>query len=114
MPCLRRTVLAIMALLVVGAWMPNAAAETLQQRIAQLEPHFTVVRPEGDGPFPVLIMLHGCGGQRPFLNDMADVAVRAGAAVINVDSYSHRRISRIAVPSVLIVHVRSSSCQVPS
>jgi dienelactone hydrolase len=85
-----------MALLLFGAWMPNAAAETLQQRITRLEPHFTVTLPEGDGPFPVLVMLHGCGGPRPFLDDIADVAVRAGAAVINVDSYAHRRISRIA------------------
>jgi len=76
--------------------MPNAAAETLQQRIAHLEPHFTVTLPEGEGPFPVLVMLHGCGGQRPFLDDMAQVGVRAGAAVINVDSYAHRRISRMA------------------
>lgn len=73
-----------------------AFAETLDQRIARLEPHFTVTRPEGDGPFPVLIMLHGCGGPRPFLDDMAEVAVEAGAAVINVDSFAPRRISRIA------------------
>jgi len=96
MPCLRRTALAIMALLFAGAWMPNAAAETLQQRIAQLEPHFAVARPEGEGPFPVLIMLHGCGGPRPFLDDISDVAVKAGAAVINVNSFAHRRISRVA------------------
>jgi dienelactone hydrolase len=86
----------LVILAVIGAWMPNAAAETLQQRIAQLEPHFTVVRPEGLGPFPVLVMLHGCGGPRPFLDDISQVAVRAGAAVINVNSYAHRRISRIA------------------
>ena len=76
--------------------MPNAAAETLQQRIAHLEPHFTVTRPDGAGPFPVLVMLHGCGGPRPFLDDMARVAAEAGAAVINVNSYAHRRISRVA------------------
>ncbi len=76
--------------------MPTAAAETLQQRIANLEPHFAVTRPEGEGPFPVLVMLHGCGGPRPFLDDIARVAVGAGAAVINVNSYAHRGISRIA------------------
>lgn len=85
-----------MALLLLGAWMPVAAAETLDQRIARLEPRFTVTRPEGEGPFPVLVMLHGCGGPRPFLDDVARAAVGAGAAVINVDSYAHRRISRIA------------------
>src|SRR5262245_54273463 len=95
MPCIRRIAFAIMALVLVGAPMP-VAAETLQHRISQLEPHFTVTRPAGAGPFPVLIMLHGCGGPRPFINDMAQVAVRAGAAVINVDSYAHRHISRVA------------------
>jgi dienelactone hydrolase len=94
-PFIRRIAFAIMALILVGAPMP-AAAETLQHRIAQLEPHFTVSRPEGEGPFPVLIMLHGCGGPRPFLDDVAQVAVRAGAAVISVDSFAHRHISRIA------------------
>lgn len=73
-----------------------AAAETLEHRIAQLAPHFTVTRPEGPGPFPVVIMLHGCGGPRPFIEKMAEVATEAGAAVINVDSYAHRRISRMA------------------
>lgn len=96
MPFLRRTVLAIIALALVEPWMPNAAAETLAHRVSQLEPHFTVSRPEGEGPFPVLVMLHGCGGPRPFLDDIARVAVDAGAAVINVDSYAHRRISRVA------------------
>lgn len=96
MSFLRRTVLAIVVLALVEPWMPNAAAETLAHRVSQLEPHFTVTRPEGEGPFPVLVMLHGCGGPRPFLDDMARVAVDAGAAVINVDSYAHRRISRVA------------------
>ena len=95
-PSLRSIILAVAALALLEPVMSDAAAETLDQRIASLEPNFTVTRPEGEGPFPVLIMLHGCGGPRPFLNDMAQVAVRSGAAVINVDSYAHRRISRIA------------------
>jgi len=77
--------------------MPVAAfAESLDQRIARLEPHFSVARPEGPGPFPVVFMLHGCGGHRPFQDDMAETAIRAGAAVVQVDSYAPRRISRAA------------------
>jgi dienelactone hydrolase len=86
--------------------MSNAAAETLAQRVAQLEPHFTVSRPAGEGPFPVLIMLHGCGGPRPFLDEIADVAVGAGAAVVNVDSYAPRRISRIAAIATVCTGAR--------
>lgn len=72
-----------------------ALAETLDQRVARLAPHFTLVRPEGAGPFPVVVMLHGCGGPRPFIADMAKVAADAGAAAVVVDSYAHRGISRI-------------------
>lgn len=77
--------------------MPSQAfAETVAARIGRLEPHFSVARPEGDGPFPVVIMLHGCGGQRPFQDEMARVAVEAGAAVVQVDSFAPRRMSRAA------------------
>lgn len=86
--------------------MPKAAAETLAERAAQLEPHFAISRPEGAGPFPVLIMLHGCGGQRPFLDEIAEVAVRSGAAVVNVDSYTHRRISRVAAIATVCTGAR--------
>jgi len=75
--------------------MPSQA-ETLQQRIARLEPHFTVTRPQSAARAPVVLMLHGCGGQRPFQNDMARIAAAAGAAAVQVDSYGPRRISRVA------------------
>jgi dienelactone hydrolase len=85
------------AVLILGLAVPTQAfAETLQQRVERLAPHFTVTRPEGEGRRPVVIMLHGCGGPRPFLEDMARVAAEAGAAVIQVDSYAPRRISRVA------------------
>lgn len=81
-------------------------AERLQQRIQRLAPHFTLTRPDGAGPFPVVIMLHGCGGQRPFQNDMARVAVEAGAAVVQVDSYAPRKISRIAAIATVCTGAR--------
>jgi dienelactone hydrolase len=95
--CGGRRLIAILALLFLGLGMPaEAFAETVAQRIERLQPHFTVTRPDGAGPFPVVLMLHGCGGQRPFQNDMARVAAEAGAAVVQVDSYAPRRISRVA------------------
>lgn len=72
-----------------------AKAETLDQRVAQLAPHFLISRPAGDGPFPVVVMLHGCGGMRPFMEEMRRVVVDAGAVALQVDSYTHRRISRV-------------------
>jgi dienelactone hydrolase len=87
----------MLALTILGVCMPAVvSAETVQQRIQRLEPHFTLTRPDGVGPFPVVLMLHGCGGQRPFQNDMARVAAEAGAAVVQIDSYAPRRISRVA------------------
>ncbi len=83
-----------------------ALAETLDQRAARLEPHFTVQRPAGEGPFPVVIMLHGCGGPRPFIQDMAKVATEAGAAAIVVDSFAHRRIGRIGAYSTVCTGAR--------
>ena len=55
-----------------------------------------VSRPAGDGPFPTVLMLHGCGGHRPFQDDAAEQVVRAGAAAVQIDSFAPRRISRVA------------------
>jgi dienelactone hydrolase len=88
--------LAFVALLYWVTPMRYAAAESLDQRIARLAPHFTITRPAGAGPFPILFMLHGCGGPRPFLQDMTRVATDAGAAVVNINSFGHRRISAVA------------------
>ena len=29
---------------------------------AWLEPHLAVAKPDGEGPFPVSLQFHGCGG----------------------------------------------------
>ncbi|HEX5006037.1 MAG TPA: dienelactone hydrolase family protein [Hyphomonadaceae bacterium] len=72
-----------------------SARETLQQRIDQLLPGADLLLPEGAGPFPVVIQLHGCGGKGDFQLGWAEVARKAGWAVIVVDSYRHRNISRL-------------------
>lgn len=92
---LRTLTLSILTFVATG-WLMPAAADTLQQRVAQLEPHLEVSRPLGDGPFPVVFLLHGCGGPRPFQDDVARVVVEAGAVAVQINSYRHRRISRAA------------------
>lgn len=75
----------------------QAFAETVDQRISRLEPHYLIRRPENvSARTPVVIMLHGCGGPRPFIEDMADAAAEAGATAVVVDSFAPRRISRMA------------------
>lgn len=75
----------------------EASAETLNHRIETLSPHFKVTRPEGvAGQTPVVLMLHGCGGMRPFQDEIAEIAVSAGAAAVQIDSFAPRRIARVA------------------
>ena len=55
-----------------------------------------VFKPSGPGPFPVALILHGCGGKTPFLEAYAQVAVEAGWAAVVVDSLAPRGISPLA------------------
>lgn len=80
--------------------------EHVGERVARLEPHFTVLKPAREGRFPVVLMLHGCGGARPFISNMAEVAVGAGAAAVIIDSYTPRRISQLAAYATVCTGAR--------
>jgi dienelactone hydrolase len=54
-----------------------------------------VFKPSGAGPFPVALILHGCGGKTPFLEAYARVAVEAGYAAVVVDSFAPRGMSTL-------------------
>ena len=54
-----------------------------------------VFKPAGLGPFPVALILHGCGGKTPFLEAYARVAVEAGYAAVVVDSFKPRGMSTL-------------------
>jgi dienelactone hydrolase len=61
--------------------------------------HAQLYRPEGDGPFPSVIALHGCGGlashSEPVLlryRDWAEQLLKAGKAVLLPDSYGSREL----------------------
>jgi dienelactone hydrolase len=67
-----------------------AAKETL---------HAQLYKPEGDGPFPVVIGLHGCGGLagrsepvQPRYRDWAEQLLKEGNAVLLPDSYGSREL----------------------
>ena len=98
---------AVLALLVFGVLMPaQAFAESLERRIERLEEHFVLTRPETAGRAPVVLMMHGCGGMRPFQNDIAEAAVRAGAAAVQIDSYAPRRIGRASAIATVCTGMR--------
>lgn len=79
---------------------------SLARHIELLSPHFTVVRPGVGGRVPAIIMLHGCGGPRPFIDDMARVAAAAGAAALVVDSFKPRHIGRMAALATVCTGAR--------
>jgi len=61
--------------------------------------HAQLYKPDGTGPFPVVIALHGCGGLagqsdpvQPRYQDWADQLLRRGTAVLLPDSYGSREL----------------------
>ncbi len=74
--------------------MPPRSREALTAHAAWLAPHLQVVRPQGAGPFPVVVQMHGCGGIQPMQRRYAEAASAAGVAAVVVDSLAPRGISR--------------------
>lgn len=53
----------------------------------------TLGLPEGDGPFPALVLLHDCQGPQAFQDDWAARFRASGYATLQVDSFSPREVS---------------------
>jgi dienelactone hydrolase len=53
-----------------------------------------VLLPPGEGPFPVVVQMHGCGGVQPMQRRYAEAAREAGVAVVILDSLKPRGIGR--------------------
>ncbi|MCK7612852.1 dienelactone hydrolase family protein [Roseibium sediminicola] len=49
--------------------------------------------PDGDGPFPALVLLHDCQGPQAFQDDWAATFRASGYATLQVDSFSPRDVS---------------------
>jgi len=61
--------------------------------------HAELYKPDGNGPFPVVIAMHGCGGLgahseavQPRYRDWAEQLLNAGHAVLLPDSYGSREL----------------------
>ena len=61
--------------------------------------HAQLYKPDGDGPFPTVIALHGCGGLGghseavlPRYRDWAEQLLKSGHAVLLPDSYGSREL----------------------
>jgi dienelactone hydrolase len=77
------------------SFLTGASSEPLDRRIAALVEGADIVKPAGNGPFPVVVQLHGCGGKKPHQARWAEVARDAGWAAMVVDSYRHRGITSL-------------------
>ena len=75
--------------------------------------HAELYKPEGPGPFPVVIALHGCGGLagrsepvQPRYRDWVEQLIRSGHAVLLPDSYGSRELGPQCRANEQKVHAR--------
>jgi dienelactone hydrolase len=106
MTLLIRFLLLTLGGLIMALWPPVARAETFEARIAALGPHIEIHAPEGPGPHPVVVLMHGCGGRRAHQSRWAEAARAAGVAALVVDSYAHRGISRLEAYATVCLGLR--------
>lgn len=69
------------------------ATQTYKSQKIQLRAK--LLKPKGTGPFPSVILMHGCGGWQPAvqatLSSYTDFLVQNGFAVLDLDSFGPRR-----------------------
>jgi dienelactone hydrolase len=75
------------------------APQLIEIHSGKLMLHAQLYRPDGNGPFPAVIALHGCGGLGgqnepvwPRYRDWAEQLIKAGYAVLLPDSYGSREL----------------------
>lgn len=89
------------AALILTLWAGAAHAAPAPQQVdipsGKLTLHAQLYRPGGDGPFPTVIALHGCGGlsgqggaMLPRYRDWSEQLLKAGYAVLWPDSFGSR------------------------
>jgi dienelactone hydrolase len=68
----------------------------------------TVFRPEGDGRFPALVLLHTCGGVGEHLRYWAQEALKRGFVVLVLDSFGPRNIKSVCIGETPVNLVRGA------
>lgn len=78
----------------VSAAEPVTFPATSDYNDKQVTLEADLYRPEGTGPFPAVILMHGCGGWQPAvkraLHTHAEYLVENGFVVLNLDSFGPR------------------------
>ena len=95
---LRLTVL-LLTLLASAAAHASPAPQQVDIPLSGGVLHAQLYKPEGEGPFPTVIALHGCGGLGghsdpvlPRYRDWAEQLLTSGHAVLLPDSYGSREL----------------------
>src|SRR6202035_2612281 len=93
------TFLALFAMAFAADAVPLAAPHQVDIPLGNGVLHAQLYKPDGGGPFPVVIGLHGCGGLagrsepvQPRYRDWAELLLKAGDAVLLPDSYGSREL----------------------
>ncbi len=80
-----------------GTAVAASAPQPVEIPSGKLHLHAQLFKPEGNGPFPVVIALHGCGGLSgageavaPRYRDWSEQLLKAGYAVLWPDSFASR------------------------
>jgi dienelactone hydrolase len=60
----------------------------------------TLTLPDGTGKFPVVILLHGCSGEKPGQRFWIDRLTGWGYAVLRLDSFSARDVKTVCAPAL--------------
>lgn len=74
--------------------MRTQRLDTLAERWAMLAPSVHRITPSGEGPFPCVLLFHGCGGRRPFLDRYMAAIAETGVVPMLIDSFAPRGWSR--------------------
>lgn len=70
----------------------------------ELEPYVKLTKPEGEGPFPAVVLLHGCGGlSSSFRHDWDKRLAGWGYVSLQVDSFTPRDITGICAGGMIAV-----------
>src|ERR1700735_5818328 len=84
----------ILTMLLAAPVAAEVAPQQVDIRLANGVLHAQLFKPDGDGPFPTVIALHGCGGLAghsepvlPRYRDWAEQLLKGGSAVLLPDSY---------------------------
>src|SRR4051812_42066587 len=94
---------ALVAIVVAASAAANAATLSVPQPVEIPQDtgalHALLYKPDGNGPFPTVIALHGCDGLgaraekiQPHYHDWAEQLLKAGNAVLLPDSYGSREL----------------------